>query len=47
MNNNDYDQDHDIDPEAPDDDGDCPHCAGTGEGQHDGQSCGACGGRGY
>ena len=30
-----------------DEDNECPHCAGTGEGQFDGQSCGACRGRGY
>lgn len=26
---------------------DCPLCDGTGEGQHDGQSCPACNGKGY
>lgn len=30
--------------EKPDDE--CPHCAGTGEGQYDGQSCGVCRGKG-
>lgn len=30
--------------EEPDDE--CPHCAGTGEGQYDGQSCGVCRGKG-
>ena len=31
--------------EEPDDE--CPHCAGTGEGQYDGQSCGMCRGKGF
>lgn len=31
--------------EEPDDE--CPHCAGTGEGQYDGQSCGVCRGKGF
>jgi hypothetical protein len=26
---------------------DCQSCSGTGEGQFDGQSCGACRGKGY
>lgn len=29
------------------DDGYCYTCAGTGEGQYDGASCSACGGKGY
>lgn len=28
-------------------DNECPHCAGTGEGQYDGARCSSCRGRGY
>ena len=30
-----------------DEDPSCQHCAGTGEGMYDGQSCSVCRGRGY
>ena len=29
------------------DDAECPACQGTGEGQHEGQSCTCCHGQGY
>lgn len=33
--------------DASEDDGYCPTCAGTGEGQYDGQRCSDCKGKGY
>ena len=35
------------DEEEDDSEYDCPHCAGTGEGQYDGQTCSYCKGKGY
>ena len=37
----------DVEEEEEDPDNECPYCAGTGEGQYDGQSCGVCRGWGY
>lgn len=36
-----------LESEVEEDDGYCYTCAGTGEGQYDGSSCSACGGKGY
>ena len=35
-----------MDEEDDDSEYDCPHCAGTGEGQYDGQTCSVCRGKG-
>jgi len=48
MNPKHYLQGYDPATDAPEeDDGYCPTCAGTGEGQYDGSSCSDCKGRGY
>lgn len=41
------DVDHEAEVDEPEDDNECPHCWGTGEGQYDGSSCGSCRGKGY
>ena len=37
----------DVEEEDENPDNECPYCAGTGEGQYDGQSCGVCRGKGF